>query len=209
MRVKEALERYREMLAEIDRRCAELRRRYNPRMPCGYECNLCCLNTATLFISAVEAFYLREGIERLPKEVRNAVFEGARRASRRILELGKHPRDLTREEAVEILRGRGEGICPLLIGGVCACYDHRPIICRLWGYPIDTGGRVVCCEKTFPPEKLDELEPIPYHRYWEEAQRLSRELLGFDRSYPMCYMILTVCYLPLKAIKPLFDKTGG
>jgi Fe-S-cluster containining protein len=197
MNVQGVMDKYKRLVAELDAKCSELRARYKPDFPCGIECSLCCLNTSTLFISAVEALHLREGVERLPREIQNAIFEQARRASRRLLEIGHPPEELSRSDALGLLRGRSEGICPFLIGGVCACYDHRPIICRAWGYPLKVGDEVSCCEKTFSKEDVEGADPIDYSYYWEETQRLSK-LLGYDRNYPMCYMVLKLCYLPLE-----------
>jgi len=197
MEVEQVMDRYRKLISDLDARCAELRSKYKPTFPCGVECCLCCLNTSTLFISAVETLYLREGVERLPKEIQNAIFEQARRASRKLLEMGHPAEKVTRKEAIGLLRGRSEGICPFLIGGVCTCYEHRPIICRAWGYPMSSGDEVVFCERIFSKDEIDRADSIDYSHYWNEAQRLSG-LLGFERSYPMCYMVLKLCYLPLK-----------
>jgi len=170
MEVEQVMDQYRKLISDLDSRCAELRAKYKPTFPCGVK---------------------------LPKEIQNAIFEQARRASRRLLEMGHPAEELTRKEAIGLLRGRSEGICPFLIGGVCTCYEHRPIICRSWGYPMNTGDEVVLCEKIFSKEEIDRADSIDYSYYWGEAQRLSR-LLGFERSYPMCYMVLKLCYLPLR-----------
>lgn len=51
--------------------------------------------------------------------------------------------------------------CPILYRGLCALYDHRPVICRTHGLPLllEEEGRhwVDCCKKNFMSGSLPEL----------------------------------------------------
>ena len=73
-------------------------------------------------------------------------------------------------ESAEIIKGHVEGECPMLLKGVCVVYDYRPIICRVWGYPIQNNLEVACCKKTFLDSER-EYKPLPYNQYWNTAKR--------------------------------------
>ncbi len=76
----------------------------------------------------------------------------------------------------------------MLISGICTIYEHRPVICRLWGYPIFNNNEVSCCRKTFV-EVRDLVKPIDYNNYWRASRELSIAL-GKEKKTSNCYVII-------------------
>ncbi len=186
------LEEFRHLTWDIDRETAALRAEIG-EIPCPPTCYGCCVNTATMMISEVEGLELKEGLEKLPKEVRSYTFEKAQKTIRKLEALGYTPEGMLSDagnKAIDEIKGTNESVCPMLIGGVCAVYRHRPVICHIWGYPMYNGDRIACCHKTFV-RKRDKVKPIKYVYYWRETKRLSEELGAKDKT-PNCYMVARI-----------------
>ena len=92
----------------------------------------------TLFFhhTYLEFFYLMEGIDALPTDIRESLFERAKDKNGKTAEMEKKSSPFRR-------------MCPLNVGGLCILYDHRPMICRMHGIPheLKTPGRLT----TFGP----------------------------------------------------------
>lgn len=140
------LDRYGELLAEVDewfRRCVEL---YPDRIACRNGCSECCRG---LFdITLLDAFYLRRGFDRLPESVRTPIAEAALRRLERLSPVepaftGPWLLNGIPEERWDALMPEDdEAPCLLLSeGGGCLIYEYRPMTCRLNGIPlIDISG---------------------------------------------------------------------
>ena len=103
-------------------------------------------------ISEVEARDLKVGLETLPVAIRSHIRQKAERSIRKLKAHGYDTENIMPDagmKAIGVIKGTPEGECPMLIGGVCAVYEHRPVICRVWGYPIHNGNELACCNKTF------------------------------------------------------------
>ncbi|RKU26825.1 hypothetical protein C6495_16880 [Candidatus Poribacteria bacterium] len=180
---------YGELVTDITRDVRRLRGEYG-RLPCPADCFDCCKNTATMAISEVEARALQEGLDALPPEIRAHIHQKAERTISRLEALGYDVVNATPESGMTVLetiRGTPEAECPMLIGGVCAVYEHRPVICRVWGYPLDNGRELACCHKTFIGRRRD-YKPLNYAHYWRQCRALS-EALGAARKTPNCYVV--------------------
>ena len=135
------LEEYGQLLAEVDawfRRCLAA---YPAAVRCGVGCDGCCRG---LFdITLLDAALLRQGYERLPREVRAVV---RRKARARLGELRAEWPDLVEpyvlnllpdEEWPELMPEGDETPCVLLgDDGRCLLYAYRPMTCRLHGLPL-------------------------------------------------------------------------
>lgn len=180
---------YHELVAEINQDIERIRKEYG-RVPCPSNCFQCCLNTSTIPISEVEARDLKTALDALPQKIREHIREKAQRTIK-VLEAKGYTHEKMVEdsgmEAIEVVKGKSFGECPMLIGGVCSVYEHRPVICRVWGYPIDNGRKLACCKKTFIGQRRN-YKPVKYADYWQRCKTLS-EALGADKKTPNCYLV--------------------
>lgn len=122
---------YRDIVAAVDAEFARNRRLHGERMRCSAGCTDCCHHR--FLITSIEAAAVAEGVRSLDSEARRAVLERAREYER------------TAASAARIA-------CPALQDGVCAIYNHRPLICRKFGMPIynpDRPERIFACELNF------------------------------------------------------------
>lgn len=180
---------YQELLSKIQRD-VEVLRDASGGVPCPTDCFSCCRNTATMAISAIEARDLNAGLKELSPEIRSHIRQKAKRSIKRLAAHGYDAEKVmpdTGMKALSVLKGTPEGECPMLIGGVCAVYEHRPVICRVWGYPIHNGKELACCNKTFLGKRR-RFRPLDYNRYWQACQTLSAEL-GATEKTPNCYLV--------------------
>jgi Fe-S-cluster containining protein len=134
----ENLESYRvylEFIQKIDRLFDDIYSQYSDKMHCDKQCFECCKNLVS--ISFIEGLHLQEGIKNLDKQTLQAI----RKNLQEIKSLD-----------VKKLSEDQKPFCPLLINGICAVYDHRPVICRCFGAPLadDVTGEVRTCPKNFP-----------------------------------------------------------
>jgi len=180
---------YHELLDEIQQDIQRLRDEYG-RTPCPSNCFTCCHNTATMAISEVEARNLKLGLDLLPPQIRAHIRRKAERSIKKLKAHGYNVENIIPDsgmKAIGLMKGTPEGACPMLIGGVCSVYDHRPVICRVWGYPMHNGNELACCHKTFIGQRR-RFRPLNYTYYWKICQSLSREL-GATQKPPNCYLV--------------------
>lgn len=142
----ELLEHYGELLREVDRWFADCVAEYGEHIACSRGCSECCRG---LFdITALDALFLRSGIDRLPADARDNVRQ---KAVARLEQLStRFPaftppwflNHIPESEWDAIMPDDDETPCVLLSEqGSCLVYDYRPMTCRLHGIPmIDTSG---------------------------------------------------------------------
>jgi len=191
--VNEILKEYYLLTKEIDKQTANLRTQVDQQTLCPPDCHGCCITTATLPVSEVEGLDLKDGIIALPESVRSYVWRKANKTIRKLASLGYSLENIIPDsgnKALDAIKGAPESECPLLIGGVCSVYKHRPILCRIWGYPMFNGDEVACCRRTFIGKK-DKVKPIDYTHYWYEVKRLSKKL-GTDEKTPICFLVISL-----------------
>ena len=181
---------YHELVAEINQDVEHIREEYGG-VPCPSDCFQCCLNTSTIPISEVEARDLKTALDALPQEIRKHIRQKALQTIEVLEAKGYTSEKMVKDsgmQAIEVVKGKSFGECPMLIGGVCSVYDHRPVICRVWGYPIDNGKELACCKKTFIGQRHN-YKPVNYADYWRRCKTLS-ESLGADEKTPNCYLVV-------------------
>ena len=184
-----ALDEYRKIINEID---AETQRLQNQTggFPCPVNCYDCCYNTAPMRISEIEAQDLKIVLQELPEEIQSHILEKASKSITKLEAAGFYEESSATTagmDMIEALKGSPEGACPMLVSGVCSVYNHRPIICRVWGYPINNRNKIGCCWKTFIGRRKEHT-PIQYDHYWEKCRDLS-EVIGNDSRVPNCYLV--------------------
>lgn len=181
--------KYKQLVSEINRDVDRIRQEYG-RYPCPTNCFQCCNNTSTIPISEVEARDLKNGLDALPKQIRKHIHQKAQQTIKVLESKGFTLDSMVKDsgmDAINIIKGKSYGQCPMLIGGVCSVYEHRPVICRVWGYPIDNGNEIACCRKTFIGQRRD-FNPVKYSQYWQKCKTLSEDL-GVFKKTPCCYLV--------------------
>lgn len=152
---------------------------------CGRGCSSCCRG---LFdITLLDAFFLRQGIDRLAPRLREVV--QARIVTQvQALQLiwpGMAPpyiiNVLPEETRERLMPEADETPCPLLgDDGLCLVYHYRPMTCRLHGIPlVDVSGEYfdeAWCTKNFKDEN-----PLVRHELrWEFRELFKSELSIFQ-----------------------------
>ncbi len=185
----QVMSKYKQLVSEINQDVDRIRQEYG-RYPCPTNCFQCCNNTSTIPISEVEARDLKIGLDALPKQIRKHIHQKAQKTIKVLESKGFTSDSMTKDsgiDAINIIKGKSYGQCPMLIGGVCSVYEHRPVICRVWGYPIDNGNELACCRKTFIGQRRD-FNPVKYSLYWQKCKTLSEDL-GVFKKTPCCYLV--------------------
>jgi Fe-S-cluster containining protein len=144
--MNELLDRYGELLCEVDNWFAKCTAGHPQDIKCHLGCAACCRG---LFdITMLDAAYLKRGVDRLEEAERIGVIcaanERLQALSRKfpsftdpwLLNLIEEP------EWDAIMPEDDEDPCLLLSGrGICMAYEYRPMTCRLHGIPlIDVSG---------------------------------------------------------------------
>lgn len=145
--------RYEALVAEADALFARVREAHADCVTCAQGCSDCC--HALFDLSLVESMYLNRaftqslsyGRERSDILTRAADIDRASMRLKRTMykesKAGKSAEDIMEEAA------RLRMPCPLLdSGNSCLLYAQRPITCRLYGIPLNIGGKGHVCGKT-------------------------------------------------------------
>jgi Fe-S-cluster containining protein len=103
-----------------------------PACACPDGCDRCCRTSFTLF--PVEAFHMREAFLHLPPETADRV---RKRAAANFSD------------------------CPFLLGGLCAVYAGRPVLCRMHGHPFLRAGEGEDGVEIYPGCEQFPLESLP------------------------------------------------
>ncbi len=91
----------------------------------GFSCDGCednCCRTVFYHYTLIEYFGLLEGFDRLPARIRDESMRKGRAY------LDKLAQGRGGEEGLDLM-------CPLNFDGLCRIYEHRPLICRIHGFP--------------------------------------------------------------------------
>ncbi len=187
---EQVMKAYQELVDEIKRDVERLQNE-SGGIPCPSNCFQCCKSTSTIPISEVEARDLKTALDALPQPIREHIRQKAQQTINVLNAKGYTPEEMVKDsgmEAIQEVKGKPFGECPMLIGGVCSVYEHRPVICRVWGYPINNGNELACCKKTFIGQRR-KYKPINYSEYWSRCRTLSASL-GADKKTPNCYLVV-------------------
>lgn len=144
MKGLQSFKNYQKLIAEIDRRCEQIRRNFGEYIACKKGCEgNCCQRHISVY--PIEAAAFANALKALPQKEIQRLRQKARKTTT-------------------------FGPCPLLEDGACLLYRSRSIICRTHGYPIANiyrGKRSVgFCHKNFknlhtiPEDAIIELAPL-------------------------------------------------
>ena len=144
-RMSDAYEQYQRLVARVDTFGQAIRQRYPTQITCHAGCDGCCYQQLTVF--PVEAHHLAQAVAALAPEVRQHLLARLQQTDPWRLVDPPPP-------------------CVLLEHGRCSLYDHRPLICRIHGFPVSSpmierpdGGQRDCCPLNFADVPLQDIAP--------------------------------------------------
>jgi len=144
---------------------------YAASAPQGFSCEGCTRNCCVSYFqhhTYLEWRYLWDGLEALPEEKRALYVERARENVR-----------LTREA---LARGETPSVmCPVNDEGRCGLYEHRLMICRLYGVPNLFLSRSGIREFPGCPVCMEAIGAAPYERM--DRTPLYRELAALEMDF--------------------------
>ncbi len=138
-----AYEQYQRLVARVDTFGQAIRQRYPTQITCHAGCDGCCYQQFTVF--PVEAHHLTQAVAALAPAARQHLLARLQQADPWRVVDAPSP-------------------CVLLEHGRCSLYDHRPLICRVHGFPIAStlierpdGGQRDCCPLNFTDVPLSDI----------------------------------------------------
>lgn len=138
---------YEALVAQVDAAVQSVAQQFASEVTCHRGCSDCC--HALFDVSLVEAMYLNLRFLELPESRRTEVMIEADKADRKTQIVKKQAfRDFSSNPQVDILtRAAKERIrCPLLDSeDACSLYAWRPLTCRIYGIPMEIGGKSHTC----------------------------------------------------------------
>ncbi|GFO60091.1 hypothetical protein GMST_24160 [Geomonas silvestris] len=167
--MERTVQKYQELLQQIDRWFALSSERYPELIACQSGCSCCC---RSLFdITMLDAYVLQCGFATLPAETRELVLAKCRARLELMREQWpefRHPfvlNERLEEDWEALMPDEDETPCVLLDdNGRCLVYQNRPMTCRLHGLPlIDVTGEVLhdeWCTLNFTDSDPLELEGV-------------------------------------------------
>ena len=140
-----AYDQYQRLKARVDAFGQTIRQGYPAQITCHAGCDGCCYQQFTVFL--VEAHHLAQAVIALAPEARQRLW--AR---------------LQQDDPWRIIDTPTP--CVLLEHGRCSLYEHRPLICRIHGFPVAStmierpdGGQRDCCPLNFTDMALQDIVP--------------------------------------------------
>jgi uncharacterized protein len=143
--MSDAYEQYQRLVARVEAFGQAIGQRYPTQLTCHAGCDGCCYQQFTVF--PVEAHHLAQAVAALPLEARQRLLAYLQPADPwHVVDTPPH--------------------CVLLEHGRCSLYSHRPLICRIHGFPISStmierpdGGQRDCCPLNFTDVPLPDIVP--------------------------------------------------
>lgn len=157
---------YEALVSQIDTLFQKVATNFSQEVKCKEGCSDCC--HALFDITLIEALYINSKFLTLSDTHRNDILIEADKADRKASLLKrKISRDAEKHESDELLiRAAKERIrCPLLADdNHCRLYAFRPITCRIYGIPLEIGGKSHTCGmsdfvpgKPYPAVKIERI----------------------------------------------------
>ena len=141
----DAYEQYQRLVARVDAFGPAIAQRYPTQITCHAGCDGCCYQQFTVF--PIEAHHLAPAVAALPLEARQHLLARLQQVD---------PWHIVETPTP----------CILLEHGRCSLYNHRPLICRIHGFPIAStmiervdGTQRDCCPLNFTDVPLSDLVP--------------------------------------------------
>ena len=160
---------YESLVAQVDAVFKKVSDNFSAEVRCKEGCSDCC--HALFDLTLIEAMYLNAKFSELDEIRRNEVLIEADKADRKAYVLKKKiSKEAQEADHSEILlRTARERIrCPLLgPDDACLLYAYRPITCRIYGVPLEIGGRSHTCGlsgfepgRPYPAVKLERIQDM-------------------------------------------------
>ncbi|ACU88403.1 YkgJ family cysteine cluster protein [Desulfomicrobium baculatum] len=160
---------YESLVAQVDAVFHKVSGNFVSEVRCKEGCSDCC--HALFDVTLIEAMYLNSKFSELDEIRRNEILIEADKADRKAYLLKKKvSKEASEVDHSEILlRTAKERLrCPLLDSAdKCALYAYRPITCRIYGIPLDIGGKSHTCGLSgfvtghpYPAVKLERIQDM-------------------------------------------------
>ena len=183
-----AYEQYQRLVARVDAFGQAICQRYPMQVTCHAGCDGCCYQQFTVF--PIEAHHLAQAIMVLAPEARQHLLA-------RLQQIDPwHVIDTPQP-------------CALLEHGRCSLYDHRPLICRIHGFPVSStmierpdGGQRDCCPLNFADVPLQDIMPQAIYNLDLVNQTLAAINHLFVQESGLPDQRLTIRQAVLAAIRP-------
>ena len=199
---KPYFQKYRQISKLADEAFARIQQDYTTCVKCRLACSDCC--HALFDLSLIEALYINKKFKGLgDDQLRREIVDKANQADRRIIKIKRQAQNAVKagenEEKVLIALGDERVRCPLLNDqNECDLYEHRPIICRLYGIPLNIGGKARTCglsefkEGTpYPSVHMDAIQSRLYNLSAELVRDLNSKYSGLiDMLVPVSMALL-------------------
>jgi hypothetical protein len=197
-------ERYEALVEQVDGLFQRIAGEHPTCVKCNVGCSDCC--HAMFDLSLIEAVYINHKFMGLPEEDRRAVLEAADAADRAAYRIkrdlfkrqqkGEDTNELLHEAATKRVR------CPLLLKDqTCLLYSCRPITCRLYGIPMNIGGKSLTCGMSgfekgqqYPSVHIDKIQSRLLELSKELVTALRSVHLGMETIFVPVSMALLTCY---------------
>jgi Fe-S-cluster containining protein len=177
-------ERYEALVDDVDLLFQRIAGEFPECVKCGVGCSDCC--HALFDLSLIEALYLNHKFVGLDDTERRPILEIADSADRESYRIkkelfkrqqqGEETNDLLLEAASRKVR------CPLLLEDqTCLLYSCRPITCRVYGVPMNIGGKAHTCGFS-GFEKGRQYPAVAMEKIQGKLLTLSQELVVSIRS---------------------------
>jgi Fe-S-cluster containining protein len=160
---------YEALVAQVDAVFHKVSGNFASEVRCKEGCSDCC--HALFDVTLIEAMYLNLKFSELEEIRRNEILIEADKADRKAYLLKKKAsKEASEVDHSEILlRTAKERLrCPLLDSAdKCALYAYRPITCRIYGIPLEIGGKSHTCGlsgfepgRPYPAVKLERIQDM-------------------------------------------------
>ena len=183
-----AYEQYQRLKARVDAFGQTIGQRYPTQITCHAGCDGCCYQQFTVF--PVEAHHLAQAVMALAPEARQRLL--AR---------------LQQDDPWRIIDTPTP--CVLLEHGCCSLYEHRPLICRIHGFPIASsmiehpdGGQRDCCPLNFTDVPLRDIVPQAIYNLDLVNQTLAAINHLFVQEHQLPDQRITIRQAVLAALPP-------
>jgi uncharacterized protein len=184
-----AYEQYQRLKARVDAFGQTIGQRYPTQITCHAGCDGCCYQQFTVF--PVEAHHLAQAVIALAPEARQRLL--AR---------------LQQDDPWRIIETSTP--CVLLEHGCCSLYEHRPLICRIHGFPVAStmierpdGGQRDCCPLNFTGVPLHDIVPQAVYNLDLVNQTLAAINHLFVQEYQLPDQRITIRQAVLAALTPI------
>jgi Fe-S-cluster containining protein len=165
----EFFKEYESLVAQVDAVFQKVSSNFSAEVKCRQGCSDCC--HALFDVTLIEAMYLNAKFAELDEALRNTLLIEADKADRKAYRFKRQAsKDAEEVDQSEILlRTAKERLrCPLLDqDDRCSLYASRPITCRIYGIPLEIGGKSHTCGlsgfepgKSYPAVKLERIQDM-------------------------------------------------